>query len=106
MRMPRCFWWRANWKNEKKTKDYSVISDGGPFDECCKIATKLTIIASRDKGYHHIKPERRLAPQGANEKWKEMYGNDLKRGKTGINKSRLVLSLHLIGWEGGAAFLY
>ena len=61
---------KSELKKREKTKDYSVISDGGPFDECCKIATKLTIIASQDKGYHHIKPERRLASQGANEKLK------------------------------------
>ena len=35
----------------------------------------------------------------------ELKVNGLKRGEMEMTKSRLVLVLYLIGWEGGASFL-
>ena len=43
--------------------------------------------------------------QRTNENSKQIHITSAKRGKTRATKSRFVLVLHLIGWEGGASIL-
>ena len=49
---------------------------------------------------HHNKRK-----QHRNDNSKQIHETGARRGKTRVAKSRLVLVLHLIGWEGGARFL-
>ena len=49
--------------------------------------------------------KRKQQTERTNENSKQMHVTSAKRGKTRATKSRLVLVLHLIGWEVGASFL-
>ena len=59
----------------------------------CKTKTKGTTIANQ-KGKRAFKSQ---------SNWKQ--ANFLRRRKTRVNKSWLVLVLHVIGWQSGASFL-
>ena len=65
--------------------------------ECRKTKTNQ----SNDSG----QSEQRKIQQGTNENSKLIHVTGLKRGKTRVTKSRLVLVLNLIGSKGGASFL-
>ena len=63
--------------------------------------TNVITMANQNQGEHLKEPLRthRQANQSAGK------CTQSKRGKTQVTKSRLVLVLHLIGWESDASFL-
>ena len=63
------------------------------------------LLKDQNPSYHSDRSEQKLTSSLANEDSKVNQANCLKRGKTQVTKSRLVLVLHLIGWESGASFL-
>ena len=59
--------------------------------ECRKTKTKVITTANQNKDKYHKEPMRTQSKY-------------MKSGKTRVTKSRLVLVLLLIGWEGGVKF--
>ena len=80
------------------TVSTSLTSSTACFStECLKTRTEVITTPNQMKGKYQEEPIRTQR--------KRTKVNCLKRGKTQATKSRLVLVLHLIGWETGVSFL-
>ena len=71
------------------------LFEGGVRIECCKTKTRVATTTNQ-KTVNTLRANE-------NSKWKE--ANCLKRGKTRVTMSRLVLVLNLIGWGSSGSLL-
>ena len=60
---------------------------------------------NQNRSNYNFQSQQTKTTQWTNENSRQIHVTGAKRGKTHATKSRLVLVLHLIGWEGGASFL-
>lgn len=85
--------WHTMWNFCGLSKYIYYCREFFVFFWVCKTKTKGTTIANQ-KGKKAFKSQ---------SNWKQ--ANFLRRRKTRVNKSWLVLVLHVIGWQSGASFL-
>ena len=101
---------KDNIKTNTSSKNLTVkISPYKKSRKLLKIPYELWALLNSESGRWKIKPNNQSGKgkisQEANDNSKEKQANRLKRGKTRVTKSRLVLGLNPICWQDGASFL-
>ena len=68
-------------------------------------AFQLSVVMQNQSKKNYQSESKKLSQRGANECSRQKQVNCPKSGKTRVTKLRLVLVLHLIGWDDGASDL-